>query len=356
VISFMEATHKRNQSFMRNTIVPLLLQRAGIREVGDLTADVVRYDLRRITPAHHRLATRALLAIQRVTYGGGRVTDAVDDFVPHRAAIVGKDHFAWFSDKNPALATWQRYGTAFLAEAVASKSHTITALKLFFKYLLENPALPPEPRDYFNIRTKHEPAFTPIRRQTYQKTTEFLEWVLDCHLSDEVDGVRVRPPTLRNPLTKTLMPRIRHGESVREAMPTRFVQMLLDILTENDWAWAKQFATSNGLRGDWFFHQDKTSGRYTEIWSPVRAVALWLKLRMPFRAFQIRMLDSGEADTFLYDTSTERMEPTEGLYGRAQKRRPSVKVFCKCRRISAQAATWRSCESIPTRQPTSTKP
>ena len=39
-----------------------------------------------------------------------------------------------------------------------------------------------------------------------------------------------------------------------------------------------------------------------EIWSPVRSVALLVKLTLPPRTFQVRMLDSGEADTWRYST------------------------------------------------------
>ncbi|MBF4286127.1 VPA1269 family protein, partial [Vibrio anguillarum] len=38
------------------------------------------------------------------------------------------------------------------------------------------------------------------------------------------------------------------------------------------------------------------------IWSPVRAMALYLKLQLPLRTFQVRMLDSGEADTWRYES------------------------------------------------------
>ena len=312
VTSFMEATHGRNQSFMRNTIVPLLLQRAGIKEAGDLTADVVRDDLRRITAMHHRLATRALLAVQRATYGEGHVIDAANKFGRCPGTATNPDSFAWVTAKNPALETWRAYGVAWLAGATKAKRQIVTVLNGFFRYLLSVPDMPTEPQDYFNVRTRHEPAYSPVGRQIYQKTQEFLEWVLDCQLSDEIDGIRVRPPTLRNPLTKSKVPRIRYSESVREAMPTLFVQILLDILTENDWAWAKQYAKSSKQGGDWFFQKDKMSGHFTQIWSPVRAVALWLKLRMPFRTFQIRLLDSGEADTFVYETVTERMVANQG--------------------------------------------
>ena len=38
-----------------------------------------------------------------------------------------------------------------------------------------------------------------------------------------------------------------------------------------------------------------------QLWSPVRAMVLYLKLQLPLRTYQVRMLDSGEADTFRYD-------------------------------------------------------
>ncbi|MCV5604413.1 integrase family protein, partial [Escherichia coli] len=45
----------------------------------------------------------------------------------------------------------------------------------------------------------------------------------------------------------------------------------------------------------------KLIGKVTELWSPVRAVALYLKLELPLRTYQVRMLDSGEADTWRYE-------------------------------------------------------
>ena len=37
-----------------------------------------------------------------------------------------------------------------------------------------------------------------------------------------------------------------------------------------------------------------------ELWCPVMSVALLLKLSLPLRTFQVRMLDSGEMDTYKY--------------------------------------------------------
>src|SRR5690606_27584430 len=38
-----------------------------------------------------------------------------------------------------------------------------------------------------------------------------------------------------------------------------------------------------------------------QIWSPVAAMVLFIKLHLPLRTYQIRMLDSGEADTLRYE-------------------------------------------------------
>ena len=43
------------------------------------------------------------------------------------------------------------------------------------------------------------------------------------------------------------------------------------------------------------------------MWSPVRAVALLIKLILPLRTHQIRLLDSGEADTWRYEKGKWRL-------------------------------------------------
>ncbi|WP_445447035.1 gamma-mobile-trio integrase GmtZ, partial [Citrobacter freundii] len=38
-----------------------------------------------------------------------------------------------------------------------------------------------------------------------------------------------------------------------------------------------------------------------QIWSPVKAMVIFMKLHLPLRTYQVRMLDSGEADTWRYE-------------------------------------------------------
>lgn len=56
------------------------------------------------------------------------------------------------------------------------------------------------------------------------------------------------------------------------------------------------------------------------MWSPVRWVALLMKLILPLRSFQVRMLDSGEADTWLYAEGAWGLNPSRLAQG--SERRP----------------------------------
>ena len=42
----------------------------------------------------------------------------------------------------------------------------------------------------------------------------------------------------------------------------------------------------------------------TQMWSPVRTMVLFIKLHLPLRTYQVRMLDSGEADTWSYKNNS----------------------------------------------------
>jgi hypothetical protein len=87
--------------------------------------------------------------------------------------------------------------------------------------------------------------------------------------------------------------------------------------TFREWHWAH--TTSQGRVGssDWFPVDESQidlndpdcvwrrrtvqgKGDILELWSPVRAVALLVKLMLPLRTYQVRMLDSGEGDTWRY--------------------------------------------------------
>ncbi|MCX7205649.1 MAG: integrase family protein [Proteobacteria bacterium] len=166
-----------------------------------------------------------------------------------------------------------------------------------------------------------------IRSANY--AADFLDWVLVTKLGDPETGAwdtsRFHNPIAR--LTKSGLATT--TQSDKAALSIRYIRELRSMLAEGlhfrDWAWAQQAMEEGRNGGDWFVvepervnlndpdcvyrqrdgsdYEIKTK-RYPaqvwELWSPVRAVALYLKLELPLRTFQVRMLDSGEADTWRY--------------------------------------------------------
>ena len=161
---------------------------------------------------------------------------------------------------------------------------------------------------------------------------EFIGWVLTQKLATEDEnGNRYVPPELHNPIPQLDQKGMaKDNETVRSPLSIRYIEEVRKLLCEGptfrDWTWAHQ-AMGGGTRGgDWFLvdpsvvnpddpdcvwrqreatrteREDKGLPEVvTELWSPVRAVALYLKLELPLRTFQVRMLDSGEADTWRYE-------------------------------------------------------
>lgn len=79
-------------------------------------------------------------------------------------------------------------------------------------------------------------------------------------------------------------------------MPLRYIHELIRIIEDDDFAWSRSLASS-----EYFMRHDSASGEFVRTWSPVRSVAMLLKLHLPLRTFQVRMLDSGEGDTEQFD-------------------------------------------------------
>lgn len=156
--------------------------------------------------------------------------------------------------------------------------------------------------------------------------TTFIDWVLDKHFSQKNDnGILVR--LYSNPFEK-VRGKFSNTETVHNPLPYRYICDLRHILCPkprghfSDWLWAQQQSGQGLTRsGDWFAvdeslvdKNDKDciwrikkvtrSGKRIKVyqmWSPVPSMVLFIKLHLPLRTYQVRMLDSGEADTLRYE-------------------------------------------------------
>lgn len=254
--------------------------------------------------------------------------------------------FAHVTKFDSRMIHWQSLATEWLGAQKRNVAKRRNAIDKFLMKYLIGYGLPHNPIEFLK-RTTPKPAFGEFLTEFKGKgmigqlsasdvclnniVAEFLDWVLSEKLSIEDDhGHRVIPHELHNPavrLTKsgTATP----TESVKAALSIRYIKELRMMLAEGpnfrDWEWAQQAMETGYNGGDWFrvdpkiidrndpdcvwrerdassYEQNTLNlpPRVTELWSPVRAVGLYIKLELPLRTFQMRMLDSGEADTWRY--------------------------------------------------------
>ncbi|EGM77962.1 hypothetical protein Rhein_1908 [Rheinheimera sp. A13L] len=179
-------------------------------------------------------------------------------------------------------------------------------------------------------------------------STSLIDFVIKKAFSEEDDHDNL-VPLVQNPLSKISL---QDGltETVRIPLPYRYIQGLRQILCPlpdkielnvigkelkqgeallpayhyrhfKHWMWAQRQPG-----GDWFYVEpeliDKSDPDCVwrtkqvnrnvdgegmkkitlhQIWSPTKAMVIFMKLHLPLRTYQVRMLDCGEADTWRYE-------------------------------------------------------
>ncbi|WP_318468318.1 gamma-mobile-trio integrase GmtZ [Photobacterium leiognathi] len=158
----------------------------------------------------------------------------------------------------------------------------------------------------------------------------FIDWVVNAHFSEKDDnGKAIR--LYDNPFEQVKQKAF-NTESVHNPLPYRYICDLRHTLCPkprghfSDWTWAQKQTGHGQKGGDWFEvdeslidkndpdcvwrikevrHYIKGQGYKKiprhQIWSPVVSMVLFIKLHLPLRTYQVRMLDSGEADTLRYE-------------------------------------------------------
>ncbi len=246
-------------------------------------------------------------------------------------------NLGWVEEDYPQLATWRVLAVEWLKGEERNVGRKLSALVAFLERYLVQQRLPLDPA-VFLARNTVLPDF--CRTACPESKTgiiynnaihAFLQFVLLREFSvDADDGEPVLSPAFRNPvpwMSTSGMPRL--DESVHSPLPYGYIDELRIMLASGphfrDWRWAQgALGARIGLSGygapDWFevteaqvdrndpdcvwrarkLSPNYRGGKVLEMWSPVRWVALLVKLILPLRTFQVRMLDSGEADTWRY--------------------------------------------------------
>ncbi|AET89971.1 integrase family protein [Burkholderia sp. YI23] len=259
----------------------------------------------------------------------------------------------WVERDYPQLAAWRALAVEWLKGETNGVQLRLHALVAFFERYLVQQGLPLDPM-VFLARSTVLPDFygtaCPDSRDgiDYNNAIHaFLHFVLLREFSETVgDGQQLVSSAFRNPvprMSKSGLPK--RDESVHLPLPYGYIDELRRMLAAGpdfrDWQWAHgalgvEFGHSGGRAPDWFEvtedqidradrdcvwrERSMKDGTHLEMWSPVRWVALLVKLILPLRTFQVRMLDSGEADTWRYTAGAWALNPSK--LARGSQRRP----------------------------------
>jgi Putative phage integrase len=185
----------------------------GIRELGDLTPTTTAEAVREAMGTRATGIIRAILNAQRVRYGAEASLRPQDwGLKIYRVRKKSDVKFLWATAQDPTLDHWRRYLARWLAERPV-KSQALKLGEFFLNYLLANPSVTRNPEEF--CRRTYTPA-VPYRdwleaRHQNQRAlfdtnnlgAEFMEWLLDAHLSTPDDlGRPVRSPDHWNPVTR----------------------------------------------------------------------------------------------------------------------------------------------------------
>lgn len=286
-----------------------LLSRANIQEIGDITPKTyyLSQDRNRYTKLKG-LPVQAILNVLRDEYHDVAIKWAPEDFGLYQSKmgrLKRDDDFHWLTSQDPEMKIWADLAKTHIKNAVANFKKRKSSINVFLEHYLKHPELPRNPMQYFDIHNRPTALLVlhgNQKRQTMSAIGAFLDDVLFTVCTQPNDSeIPVLMPGFANPLPRLSYKNVNRGETHREAMPTRLIGLATRILVEDDFAWAKKI----GRLTDTFRWENPETKGVESVWSPVRAYLLLIKLLLPARTYQVRMLDSGEGDTYRYQINGE---------------------------------------------------
>lgn len=263
----------------------------------------------------------------------------------------------WVEREYPQMEIWRALAVEWLKGETRGVGDKLHAMAAFFERYLVKQGLPLDPTVFLArstvlpdfYRTACPDSAKGIKYNNYIHA--FLHFVLLREFSDTSDdGQPVVSPAFRNPMPRMSNSGLpKRDESAHSPLPYGYIDELRQMLAAGphfcDWQLAQSaLGVEIGQGGrsatDWFevtedqldrndpdcvwrirkVSSNYRGGQVLEMWSPVRWVALLVKLILPLRTFQVRMLDSGEADTWRYSAGEWTLNPSRLAQG--SERRP----------------------------------
>lgn len=274
-----------------------------LRSVGDFDPDTVSVDISSGCMSAYASGFLAGIIRLQVEEHPDKKPFTTGDFgwEPGKIQFKRDDkRFLWLADKDPEMEQWRVLAAEFIETFRGGFSDAILGINAWFDFVLENETIQKDPLAFFERKNQKDiPAITleslGINDKRMCLVHDFFAWILlEKAAAPDDYGTPLVLPNFKNPVLRPIRTSRNLMETHREPMPTRFVNMCLTILEENDCAWAKS------ISGDTVKWRNPKTGLMESVWSPIRVWFLMLKLILPTRTFQLRMVESGEVDTLCY--------------------------------------------------------
>lgn len=265
---------------------------------------------------------------------------------------------------------WQQYAVEWLKTQDKGVSKRLEGIRKFLLYLNAKAPYAADVATMFKghpsghkVSSEELEAFlvgggaTSDNHQYVAFTVDLCDYILKNYLSAE-DDHGVERPLFPNPFDK-IQKKKSNTETVHSPLPYRYIQQARHILCPyptddsgnktpwvgfhfKDWRWAiGQLQSGNKawmevppevidpddpdcIARKRIVNRNKKRVEIHEIWSPVMAMFLFTKLHLPLRSVQVRLLDSGEGDTWRYE-SGHWVENTKHRFKYGTPKRPYQK-------------------------------
>lgn len=219
----------------------------------------------------------------------------------------GSGSFMWVSQQCATNAHWAHLAHEYVSNVqLRNKDSLVGLLSPFFDWLVKHRThwrlpLSNLTHDDLASSTSNEPSFfeylqdrfkdvASSRAKVLYRVRHFFDWLITN------DHMR-----LANPIRDVDIPTVRstHGKTRKITLPPRITELMIEIITNDNFAWPKAF------REDYVTVWDPDVKSFRTEWCPVRAIAFLILLTLPLRSKQLRMLDSGEFDELVYCTDED---------------------------------------------------
>ncbi|MGR9156212.1 VPA1269 family protein [Rhizobium leguminosarum] len=306
-------------------VITLMSSIGGAKTIGDLTPQAINGRL--IKQKLGKSTARVIERIIKKNYGDTSQALHYQDYGPFgRHGVKHDKTFMWIVEERPDLEEWREAAESWLAQLGRNVAQAMAALTSLFALLADMYHKAVSIEEW--LRDGSLVPAGELSDRYAGPVRLFFDWlILTRFTSDdgsgrpEVDAGIVNPIGPRGPM------RLNY-ESVYDAMPTRFVRRLRELIEDNDFEFPKR---AFDRRTDYIRRFNKERQIWETIWCPIRAYIILLKLEIPERTYQIRVCNSGEADLERYypDTDTWKVN-THPLAGKGVHGKPmgvAIKIY-----------------------------